>query len=107
MNDVPAEISVNPNKQAFPFEIDYEKYYFMYIMIEVCDRNTEKNDNTTYAMLTIEIEDENDNAPEFIGNTLQVMRRVVEESETDIFVGSILARDIDGPGNNEIKYSMM
>lgn len=79
----------------------------MYIMIGVRDKNTVVNEDTAYAMLTIEIEDENDNAPEFVGDTLTITRRVVEEAEEGIYIGIIRAIDIDGPGNNEIQYSMM
>lgn len=79
----------------------------MYIMIGVRDKNTVVNEDSSYAMLTIEVEDENDNAPEFIGNTLTIRRSVIEEAEESTFIGTIMARDIDGPGNNEITYSMM
>lgn len=54
----------------------------------------------------IRIEDENDNPPEFVGDTLTVSRRVLEEAEENTLIGSIIAEDIDGPGNNNIHYSI-
>lgn len=71
------------------------------------DLNTEINESSASAVLTVFIIDENDNAPEFVGNTLEAARSVIEEAESDIFVGFIHAFDIDGPGNNEITFSLM
>lgn len=80
----------------------------MYIMIGVEDKKSIVNDATAYAILTIEVLDENDNAPIFIPNSLNVTRRVTENvTETGTFIGSIMATDIDGPGNNIISYTMM
>jgi hypothetical protein len=79
----------------------------MYIMIGVRDKNTVVNADSSYAMLTIEILDENDNPPRFIGNTLNITRRVIEEADIGIFIGTIMAIDDDGPGNNEISYSIV
>lgn len=87
--------------------IDYEKFQLLFLVITAVDYNTVVNDNATSAVLTITIIDENDNAPEFVGNTLEVRRSVIEESEGGIFIGFINARDIDGPGNNEITYALM
>lgn len=76
-------------------------------MIGVVDKNTTINENVTYALITIEIEDENDNPPEFVGDTLTISRRVVEEAKFGIFIGTIRAEDKDGPGNNDITFSMV
>lgn len=103
-NRATGTLKVNPE---FELDIDYEKYHFMYITIGVVDKNTLLNSNSTLALITIEVEDENDNEPEFIPGTLTINRRVIEEAEEGVFVGSILARDIDGPGNNVIVFNMM
>jgi hypothetical protein len=64
------------------------------------------NSNQSTALLPVLIGDENDNPPEFVGDTLTVARSVVEEATTGILVGNIMARDVDGPGNNIISYAM-
>lgn len=98
-------LQFNPD---FQHNIDYEKYHFMYIMIGVRDKNTVSPfSDSAYAMLTIEVEDENDNPPRFVGDTLMITRRVIEEAEIGTFIGTIMAIDDDGPGNNIIDYSMM
>jgi hypothetical protein len=88
-------------------KIDYEKYQVLFLTITAVDLETEVNDNSTSAVLTVFVLDVNDNAPEFIGNTLEVNRSVIEESESDIFIGFINAIDRDGPGNNDITFSLM
>jgi len=88
-------------------EIDYEKYQVLFLTITAVDLNTEVNDNSTSAVLTVFVLDVNDNAPEFIGNTLEVNRTVIEESESDIFIGFLHAIDRDGPGNNDITFTLM
>lgn len=96
-------MSVNPD---FEGDIDYEKYNFMYIMIGVRDIETEINSDTAFAVLTIEVLDVNDNAPIFVSNTLNITRRVTEKAEQGIFIGSIIATDIDGPEFNKIVFTM-
>lgn len=103
INSVSATLSVNT---SFVHKIDYEKLETVYLSIIVEDVNQTIMPNTASAILVIRILDENDNAPEFIGDTLVVSRRVFEEAEEGVLIGSILARDIDGPGNNVIEYSI-
>lgn len=50
--------------------------------------------------------DENDNPPEFVGDTLTVPRNVIEEAQAGTLIGTIFASDIDGPENNIIQYFM-
>ncbi|KAG5678221.1 hypothetical protein PVAND_007913 [Polypedilum vanderplanki] len=87
--------------------IDYEKFQLLFLTITAIDSETVINNNSTNAVLSVTINDENDNTPEFVGNTLTINRSVIEESEADIFIGLIHAIDIDGPGNNEITYSLI
>jgi hypothetical protein len=86
--------------------IDYEKFQLLFLTLVAIDDATQVNNKSTSAVLTITIIDENDNPPEFVGTTLDVIRSVIEASESEIFVGFINAIDIDGPGNNEISYSL-
>jgi hypothetical protein len=96
-------LSVN---SSFEFNIDYEKYEVVYLAIIVEDTDQEIMPNSASGILVVRIEDENDNPPEFVDNTLTVSRRVFEEAEQDTLIGNIVARDIDGPGNNVIEYSI-
>lgn len=92
---------------SFKYNIDYEKYEIIYLSMKVTDMNQEVNSNQSTALLMVLIGDENDNPPEFVGDTLKVSRNVLEEAASGTLVGNIVARDIDGPGNNIIDYQMM
>jgi hypothetical protein len=87
--------------------IDYEKFQTLYLAIVAIDHNTVLNEDSTMGTLTILVIDVNDNAPEFVGNTLSVSRSVVEEATTDTFVGVIYAIDRDGPPFNDITFKLM
>ncbi|XP_070502052.1 cadherin-AgCad1-like isoform X3 [Chironomus tepperi] len=87
--------------------IDYEKFQVLFLTITAVDLNTEVNDNSTSAVLTVFVLDVNDNAPEFVGNTLEVKRSVIEQSESDMFIGFLNAIDRDGPGNNDITFTLI
>lgn len=91
---------------SFEFNINYEEFEVVYLTIHVEDENQVIPPGEDTAMLVVRIEDENDNAPEFIENTLETYRRVFEEAETGTLIGNILAIDIDGPGNNIIEYTI-
>ena len=92
--------------ETFHHNLNYERYEIIYLAINVTDINQTIGENKASAMLTIFIEDENDNPPEFILNTLQAARNVIEQAADDSVIGTILARDVDGPGNNIIEYSL-
>lgn len=92
---------------SFEYNIDYEKYEVVYLSIIVEDTDQIIEPNTASAILVVKIDDENDNPPEFVGDTLTVSRRVIEEADKDVPIGNIIAKDIDGPGNNIIQYSIM
>lgn len=96
-------LSVNT---SFEYNINYEEFEVVYLSIIVEDMDQTIMPNTDSAILVIRIADENDNAPEFIDETLSLPRRVFEEAESETLIGNILARDIDGPGNNIIHYSI-
>ena len=102
-NNVFGVLSAN---SSFEYNIDYEKFEVVYLAITVEDIDQEIMPNSASAILVVQIEDENDNPPEFVGDTLTVSRRVIEEAETDVLIGNIIAIDIDGPGNNIIQYSI-
>jgi hypothetical protein len=78
----------------------------VYLSIIVTDENQEVGPGSASAILVIRIEDENDNAPEFIDDTLTVTRRVFEEAEKETLIGNILARDIDGLEFSQIHFSL-
>lgn len=59
------------------------------------------------AVLTIRINDLNDNYPLFILDTLNTARSVIEEATAGTLIGSIFANDIDGPQFNKITYTMV
>lgn len=98
-----AALSINP---AFTDNIDYEKFEILYLTIIVEDLNQVVGEPKDTGRLVVHILDLNDNEPEFVGNTLTVDRRVIEEATTETLIGNINAIDIDGPGNNVIEYSV-
>lgn len=100
---VNAVLSVNT---SFEYNINFEEFEIVYLFIIVEDIDQEIMPNSASAFLVVRIEDENDNAPEFVGDTLTVQRKVIEEAEADTLIGNIIAIDIDGPGNNVIQYTM-
>jgi hypothetical protein len=102
-NKVFGVLKVNPD---FEYDIDFEEFEVVYLTIFVVDVNQEILPNSASAILVVRIEDENDNAPEYVGNTLTVSRRVIEEADEGTLIGNILAIDIDGPMYNIIQYSM-
>lgn len=102
-NQVFAALSVNPE---FTSDIDYEKFETLYLTIIVEDLNQAIGEGKDTGRLVVHILDLNDNEPMFVGNTLEIDRRVIEEAATETLIGSINAIDIDGPGNNVIEYSI-
>jgi hypothetical protein len=125
-NLVHGHLKVNPDFVTAERQIDYEKYEIIYLTIRITDRNQVIGDDQsegeyfdisrvvfdlfstqkTIGVLTIRITDVNDNPPRFIDGTLDTLRTVVEEAASGTSIGSIFATDDDGPGNNEIVYSM-
>lgn len=105
VNLVNGQLLVNPSFAAWK-EIDYEKFDTIFIALEITDHNQEINSNSSQQMMTIRLLDVNDNSPQFIENTLEEIRQVVEEASVGTLVGTVLAVDIDGIGNNEIYYSL-
>lgn len=103
-NNVFGILSAN---SSFEYNINYEEFEVLYLSITVEDTDQTIMPNTASAFLVVHIEDENDNPPKFVDNTLTVPRRVIEEAETDVLVGNIIAIDIDGPENNIIQYSLI
>uniref|UniRef100_A0A182M7R5 Cadherin domain-containing protein n=1 Tax=Anopheles culicifacies TaxID=139723 RepID=A0A182M7R5_9DIPT len=96
-------IRVNPE---FPLEVDYEMYDTLFLSIRLVDRNQTIKPNTAETVVAIQIDDENDNRPFFDNGTLTVERSVKEQSDSGVTIGNIIAYDIDGPGNNEMTFSM-
>lgn len=105
INLVVGQLLVNPSFAALK-EVDYEQFDTIFLAIKIIDYNQEINSNSSQQMLTLRILDVNDNAPEFVENTLDEIRHVVEEASVGTLVGTILAIDIDGIGNNEISYNL-
>lgn len=102
-NRVTATISINPE---FSDDVDYEKYEVLYLSIYVIDTATEVGIPDAVGVITVRIEDENDNAPVFVEGTDTVSRTVIEASLAQTVIGSVLATDADGPGYNEVRYSI-
>lgn len=105
VNLVNGQLLVNPSFAAWN-EIDYEKLDTIFLSLKITDQNQEINSNSSQQMLTIRLLDVNDNAPEFVENTLEEIRQVVEEASIGTLVGTIVAVDIDGIGNNQISYNL-
>ncbi|XP_044005260.1 protocadherin Fat 1-like isoform X2 [Aphidius gifuensis] len=83
--------------------IDYEAFDVIFITIVVTDTTTVHNDNSTFASLTLNIIDCNDNFPIF--NKFENMS-VSENQITDTLIGAVTATDADGPEFNKISYDI-
>ncbi|XP_043480675.1 cadherin-23-like isoform X2 [Leptopilina heterotoma] len=83
--------------------IDYEAFDTLFLTIVVTDLTTVHNADFNSASLTLLITDINDNAPEF-GEVAEM--KIQENQKSNIFIGRITAYDIDGPGNNDVTYSL-
>ncbi|XP_053698518.1 cadherin-23-like [Sabethes cyaneus] len=107
-NRIVGKIRVNPNldQNAINKKLDYEEYETLFLTVTLVDSNQVIPPGDAETVVVIQIEDVNDNAPEFVGNTLQIERSVLEEAETGTIVGSITARDRDGPKFNQISYML-
>lgn len=103
-NKVFGVLSVNT---SFDYNIDFEEFETVYLTIVVEDVDQEIMPNHALATLVVQIIDENDNAPEFVGDTLEKSRIVVESAPVSTLIDNILARDIDGPEFSVIHYSFM
>lgn len=55
-------------------------------------------------VITVRIEDENDNSPVFAEGMAELNRTVIEASLEKTIIGNILATDIDGPEFNVVRY---
>ncbi|XP_073842493.1 cadherin-AgCad1-like isoform X2 [Musca autumnalis] len=102
-NLVYGHLKISPE---FQHEIDYEKYDTIFLAVRVTDKNQEVGENSATAVLTIRVDDLNDNPPQFAIGTLEEIRIVTEMADIMNAVGTIEAFDIDGPGNNNITFSL-
>lgn len=81
--------------------IDYEAFDVLILVIVVTDVTTVLNENSTFASLTLKIDDTNDNPPIF--NEFEDMS-VSENQVFDTLIGAVTATDADGPEFNQIKF---
>ncbi|XP_037819620.1 cadherin-23-like [Lucilia sericata] len=102
-NLVYGQLKIN---NEFKFPVDYEKYDTIFLTIKVRDLNQELNEDSSTAVLTIRIDDINDNPPQFVIGTLEEPRSVTELEDIMSTIGTIEAYDIDGAGNNNITYKI-
>ncbi|XP_056624910.1 cadherin-related family member 2 [Triplophysa dalaica] len=85
--------------------IDYEKCDKAILTAKVVDVKTEKGQNSTQGVVTINIEDINDNAPEFV--VIQDFYVVLlERVEKDSSVGKVYAQDRDTGENRKINFKV-
>ncbi|XP_039750968.1 protocadherin-16-like isoform X2 [Pararge aegeria] len=87
--------------------IDFEEFEVLYVTIRVVDNNTAIGTDYDELTFTITIIDMNDNAPEWVENTLNQTLRVRENSATGTIIGSVQATDIDGPLYNQVRYTIV
>ncbi|XP_043113666.1 cadherin-related family member 2 [Puntigrus tetrazona] len=99
---------VEPNGQVVTnpvYDIDYEKCDKVFLNAKVVDVLTEKRSNSTEGVVTINIVDINDNAPEFV--VLQDFYVVViEKVEVGTSVGRVYATDRDTGDNKLTKFEV-
>ncbi|XP_065371260.1 cadherin-23-like [Calliphora vicina] len=102
-NLVYGQLKIN---DEFMTEVDYEKYDTIFLTIKVRDLNQELNEDSSTAVLTIRIDDINDNPPQFVTGTLDEPRSVTEMEDIMSTIGTVEAFDIDGAGNNNITFKI-
>ncbi|XP_055614731.1 cadherin-23-like [Uranotaenia lowii] len=107
-NRVRAKMIVNPvmDQATINEKLDYETFQTLFLTLKLEDTNQTILPNTDEVTFVIQLDDVNDNPPEFVGNTLEVPRFVLEEADANTIVGTILAVDKDGPPHNIIQYSI-
>ncbi|EDS40550.1 conserved hypothetical protein [Culex quinquefasciatus] len=107
-NHVVGKLVVNPDydQATINQKLDYEAYETLFLNIKLVDMKQEIPPGDTETLLVIQIDDVNDNAPEFVDSTLTDERFVLEEATAGSIVGSIAAIDKDGPLYNQITYSL-
>uniref|UniRef100_A0AAX7VUE4 Cadherin domain-containing protein n=1 Tax=Astatotilapia calliptera TaxID=8154 RepID=A0AAX7VUE4_ASTCA len=101
--DPNGEVRVNPK-----FTVDYEKCDQAIVEAQVVDINTEKgyNNSATTGLMVINIEDINDNAPEFIFSDSQVFVVVSESASKGTSVAGVTATDRDSGINSQIEFKV-
>ncbi|XP_049789609.1 cadherin-23-like [Schistocerca nitens] len=86
-------------------ELDWGKLDTIYLVLVAHDTTTDQKylDNSKKTVqMTITIDDKNNNAPVFS----EVGTLSVKEEEADLPIAFITAVDADGPGNNDVTYSI-
>uniref|UniRef100_A0AAZ1XT94 Cadherin domain-containing protein n=1 Tax=Oreochromis aureus TaxID=47969 RepID=A0AAZ1XT94_OREAU len=101
--DPNGEVRVNPK-----VTVDYEKCHQAIVEAQVVDIYTEKgyNNSATTGLMVINIEDINDNAPEFIFSDSQVFVVVSESASKGTSVAGVTATDRDSGINSQIEFKV-
>ncbi|KAH3863426.1 hypothetical protein DPMN_026414 [Dreissena polymorpha] len=73
--------------------------------VTAADSNGTSNCREANTTVVIDVIDVNDNAPSF--NQKNYTFNVTENANSSVVVGVVNASDIDGPGNNNIRYSIV
>nr|XP_057918883.1 cadherin-related family member 2 isoform X2 [Doryrhamphus excisus] len=94
------EVTVNPEHT-----LDYELCDQAQMEVQVIDEYTEKGDNNSTGKVVINIEDINDNAPEFIFSD-SIFVVVSESANKGTSVGGVTARDRDTGINAQIEFKV-
>ncbi|XP_070818271.1 cadherin-related family member 2 [Chaetodon trifascialis] len=101
--DPTGEVRANPQGEP----LDYEKCDQVLIEAQVVDEFTEKgkNNSVTTGQMVIDIEDINDNAPEFIHSD-SVFVVLSESTSQGTSVGAVRATDSDSEKNRKITFTV-
>ena len=98
LNDTSGELSV---QDQFDREVDSS----FEVTVIAIDSGLVPSGLTSTALITVLVQDVNDNAPVFMNNSYSF--EVVENSPLDTLVGRVFADDYDAtPPNNEIRFSL-
>ncbi|XP_063234569.1 cadherin-23-like isoform X2 [Bacillus rossius redtenbacheri] len=95
-------------RHIFPSKnMDWGKFDTVFLSVKVTDNTTEfkflQNQNRS-TLLTVVILDVNDNPPIF--EQEEYSASVAENTDPDTLITSVTATDADGPGNNDVTYSL-
>ncbi|XP_052263090.1 protocadherin Fat 4-like isoform X32 [Dreissena polymorpha] len=98
---------INPTNGTISLNgsLDREKHSQINLTVTAADSNGTSNCREANTTVVIDVIDVNDNAPSF--NQKNYTFNVTENANSSVVVGVVNASDIDGPGNNNIRYSIV
>ncbi|XP_022445886.1 protocadherin Fat 2 [Delphinapterus leucas] len=97
------DIELETGLLAVAAPLDYEATRFYTLNVTVCDLGTPQK--SSWKLLTVNVEDWNDNAPRFPPGGYQVT--ISEDTEVGTTVAELKAKDADSEDNGRVRYTLL